>query len=436
MKSGRRIEELVAAPAPPAPAKRLRPGAVAGAVRGPAPEGLAPQLAASVGEPPAGADWLHEIKLDGYRTLAHRAGDAVRLMTRSGLDWTHRYGDLADAFRALPCREAVIDGEIVVLDDKGVSRFALLQDALSRGAKTELVFFAFDLLHLDGWTLTGAPLAKRKALLAQLLAGATGRSAIQYSDHVQGGGRAFYDQVSALGLEGVVSKRANAPYQPGRSKTWVKAKAKLVGDFVIAGFTLSDKAEGIGALALATWEGDTLRYRGKVGTGFDAATLADLHARLAPLEDKGTGARRGAAGRALGAAGVLGAGAVFQHHQRRIGAPRRLPRAPRRRRDGAGRAGAAGAAGVGGRPRDGLGDEPDPAAVRALRADQARRRGLLRGDRGLHAAASVRAAGEPRALPDGQAGGLLLPAPPLPRDAGGGRRLRDAGPATRRTAPT
>ncbi len=288
VKSGRRIEELVA-PAPPLPraaAKRLRPGSVTGAVKGAVPEGLAPQLATAVGEPPAGDDWLHEIKLDGYRTLAFRDGDAVRLVTRSGLDWTHRYGDLGEAFRGLPCGSAVIDGEIVVLDEDGVSRFGLLQDALSRGAKTELVFFAFDLLHLDGWTLTGAALEKRKALLAQLLAGATGRSAIQYSDHVKGGGRAFYDSVSALRLEGVVSKRAGAAYQPGRSKSWTKAKAKLTGDFVIAGFTLSDKAEGIGALALGEWEGDALRYRGKVGTGFDAGTLADLHARLAPLEDR------------------------------------------------------------------------------------------------------------------------------------------------------
>lgn len=287
VKSGRRIEDLVAAPAPARAAapRRLRPGAAPGAVKGPLPAGLAPQLATAVAAPPDGADWLHEIKLDGYRTLAYRAGEEVRLVTRGGLDWTHRYGDLGAAFRALPSREAVVDGEIVVLDADGVSRFALLQDALSRGAPSALVFFAFDLLHLDGWTLTGVAIEKRKALLAGLLAGVTGRSAIQYSDHVTGGGAAFYDQVSALGLEGVVSKRAGSGYTPGRSRTWVKAKAKLVRDFVIAGFTLSDKAEGIGALALAEWEGGELRYRGKVGTGFDAATLADLHARLTPLED-------------------------------------------------------------------------------------------------------------------------------------------------------
>ena len=109
-------------------------------------------------------------------------------MTRSGLDWTHRYGDLADAFRGLPCREAVVDGEIVVLDDTGVSRFALLQDALSRGARRELVFFAFDLVRLDGWNLAAVPLLRRKELLAKLLAGAGGRSAVQVSDHVVGGG--------------------------------------------------------------------------------------------------------------------------------------------------------------------------------------------------------------------------------------------------------
>ena len=210
----------------------------------------------------------------------------MRLVTRSGLDWTHRYGDLPDAFQALPTRDAIIDGEIVVPDERGISRFALLQEALSRGARSELVFYAFDLVRLDGWNLAAAPLERRKALLRQLLAGATGRSAIQFSDHVKGGGAAFYDQVSALGLEGVVSKRASAPYQPGRSKTWTKAKAKLTGDFVIAGFTLSDKAEGLAALALAEWVDGELVYRGKVGTGFDAATLADLHARLGPLEDR------------------------------------------------------------------------------------------------------------------------------------------------------
>lgn len=286
VKSGRRIEDLEPPPAPRKP-RSLRPGSLAGAVKGPGPDKLAPQLATAADRVPEGSDWLHEIKLDGYRTLAFRDGDSVRLVTRGGLDWTHRYGDLGAAVRGLPCREAVIDGEIVVLDAGGVSRFALLQDALSRGARNELVFFAFDLVRLDGWNLAGAGLARRKALLRGLLADATARSAIQFSDHVEGGGATFSEQVSRMGLEGVVSKQASAPYQPGRSRTWVKVKSRLHGDFVIAGYTASAAAGGLGALALAEWVDGDLVYRGKVGTGFDAATLADLLARLGPLEDRG-----------------------------------------------------------------------------------------------------------------------------------------------------
>ena len=172
VKSGRRIEEL--APAAPVKVGRLRPGALAGAVKGPGPERLTPQLASPVERPPEGGDWLHEIKLDGYRTLAFRDGEAVRLITRGGLDWTHRYGDLAEAFRALPCREAVVDGEIVVQDEGGVSRFALLQDALSRGARNELVFFAFDLVRLDGWNLAGVPLVEAEGVAAAAAGGGDG----------------------------------------------------------------------------------------------------------------------------------------------------------------------------------------------------------------------------------------------------------------------
>jgi DNA ligase D len=239
--------------------------------------------------PPDGAAgsqevWLHEIKFDGYRTLAHLSGGEVRLITRGGLDWTRRYGDLPEAFRRLPCREAVIDGEIVVLDDEGISRFALLQEALSAGAGNRLVFYAFDLLHLDGWNLAAVPLEKRKALLKQVLAAQlSSRSAIQLSDHVIGDGRAFYQQASELGLEGVISKRASAPYQSGRSRTWTKTKALKAEDFVIAGYTMSEAAEGLAALALGEWVDGELQYRGKVGTGFDAETLKQLLGRLEPL---------------------------------------------------------------------------------------------------------------------------------------------------------
>jgi len=284
VKTGRRIEELVEEPKP-ARRVKLKPGALPGAVKSGLPDRIEPQLASPTEKPPHGGDWLHEIKFDGYRTAAHVAGGEAKLITRSGIDWTKRYGDLKRAFASLPCGEAVIDGEIVVLDEKGVARFALLQDALSSGNSHRLVFYAFDLLFLDGWDLTAAPLEKRKGLLAQLLAGhVSGRSAVQFSDHVGGeDGAALYERAAELGLEGIVSKRASSHYVSGRSKTWVKAKALKAGDFVIAGYTISQAAEGLAALGLAEWVDGELHYRGKVGTGFDAATLPKLLKRLEPL---------------------------------------------------------------------------------------------------------------------------------------------------------
>jgi DNA ligase D len=284
VKSGRRIEELVEKPKPKLAAPRPEPGKLPRAVRAPMPARIAPQLATAVDEPPHDEDWLHEIKFDGYRTMAHVADGAVKLITRNGLDWTKRYGDLGLAFARLPCQEAIIDGEVVALDEKGVSRFAVLQDALSEGAGNKLIFYAFDLLYLDGWDLRTVPLIKRKKALEGLLAGhVSSNSAIQLSDHVGGDGRALYIQAAEIGLEGVVSKKSDALYREGRSQSWLKAKAPRSGDFVIAGYTISPATDGLGALALGEWVDGELHYRGKVGSGFDAASLRDLLARLEPL---------------------------------------------------------------------------------------------------------------------------------------------------------
>ncbi|MFC0008378.1 DNA ligase D [Devosia nitrariae] len=285
VKSGRRIEELVAPPpAPQPPAKRTRPqpGKLAGAAKAAMAHKLELQLATAASEPPkADSRWLHEIKFDGYRTAAFVEDGTAKLITRGGLDWTRRYGDLPRAFGALSCKQAVIDGEIVVLDEKGISRFGMLQEALGNGEGDKLIFYAFDLVHLDGWDLKAVPLVKRKGLLAQLLSGyVTPSSAIQYSDHVEGDGQPLFQQASEIGLEGIVSKRSDSVYQGGRTSTWLKIKAPKTGDFVIAGYSQSDAAGGIGALAMAEWVGDDLVYRGKVGTGMDAATMRPLHARL------------------------------------------------------------------------------------------------------------------------------------------------------------
>jgi len=289
VKSGRRIEELVAPSAPRLRPGELQPQRLAGARKAPLPAHPEPQLASPAATPPRGDDWLHEIKFDGYRTLARIEDGKVELITRSGIDWTKRYGNLWAAFTPLPASSALIDGEIVVLDEAGISRFGALQDALGSGDTHALVYYAFDLVYLDGYDLSGVALAERKALLAKVLAGhAGGRSALQVSDHVVGDGQALYDRAAELGLEGIVSKRADAPYRPGRSTTWTKSKALKAGEFIIAGYTASAAAGGLGALALGEWVDGELHYRGKVGTGFDADTLALLLDRLQTLTGEGT----------------------------------------------------------------------------------------------------------------------------------------------------
>lgn len=287
VKTGRRIEELLEPPAPP-PRKRratLKLDKLRGAVASAMPDKTPLQLATAAAAPPADTQtstWLHEIKFDGYRTLARLDNKVARFITRGGLDWTRRYGDLPDVFATLPCRQAVIDGEIVVLDAQGVSSFGRLQEELSEGRPRNLLFFAFDLLYLDGWDLRGVALRDRKALLKTLLEGAS--SAIQFSDHVEGQGGALFEQAIDRGLEGLVSKRADSIYSGSRSGTWLKIKAPKTGHFVIAGYTASPNAGGIGAIAVAEWVGDDLVYRGKVGTGFDAADMAGLLERLRALE--------------------------------------------------------------------------------------------------------------------------------------------------------
>ena len=285
VKSGRVIEDFLISDEPK-PTRPLRPGALKGAKKTPFPDRIEPQLASRVEVPARDDKWLHEIKFDGYRTMAHiRDGDA-RLLTRAGLDWTHRFGDLGQHLSKLPCRNAVIDGEIVVLDEKGVSRFDMLKTALSEGPETALVYFAFDLLHLNGWDLRNVPLDKRKDHLQRLLQGGAGeQAAIHFSDHVIGNGDAFFDRACEMGLEGVISKPVVSTYQSGRSKVWTKAKALLTGHFPIVGYTTSHAAEGLAALAAGEWTEEGLVYRGKIGTGFNANEAGMLLTRLEQLED-------------------------------------------------------------------------------------------------------------------------------------------------------
>lgn len=276
--SGRTIAEMQA---PPGAQAAGLPGARTAGM----PDFVAPQLASPRDDPPDGDGWLHEIKLDGYRTLARLDGGRVRFLTRNGLDWTDRYGRMGEAFRDLPCRRALIDGEIVVQDARGISDFARLQDALATGKVDALLFFAFDLLHLDDTDLQAVALTSRKQMLARLLADAGRYAALQLSSHIEGDGRALLGQACRMGIEGIVSKRREAPYRSGRSRTWVKCKCADAGDFVIIGYTRSDAAGGLAALLLAeTDDKGGLSYVGKTGTGFTRAVAADLEKRLEAIQ--------------------------------------------------------------------------------------------------------------------------------------------------------
>jgi bifunctional non-homologous end joining protein LigD len=268
--AGRRENELQALPC---------------AVRAPLPRALAPQLATLVDEPPDGEGWIHELKLDGYRLIAYVENGRVRLLTRAGHDWTERFAGVAAAFATLPVRAALFDGEAVVLDAHGRSNFQALQQALA-GGRGELHLFLFDCLHLDGWDLRECRLDLRKEVLRALFDQVPAGSPLRFSDHQTGGGPAFFAEACRSGVEGIVSKRADAPYRSRRSRAWLKVKCTRRQELVIAGFTEpAGSRTGLGALLLAAHDdGGALRYAGKVGTGFDAATLADLRARLAPLE--------------------------------------------------------------------------------------------------------------------------------------------------------
>lgn len=235
-----------------------------------------PQLCTLVDAVPAGNAWLHEIKYDGYRAFIAVAGGKAKVFTRTGLDWTDKFAAVAEAAAAIP-GAALIDGEIVSFKD-GKPDFATLKDAISNGRA--MTMLAFDLLERDGEDLADLPLLTRKERLRPLIGDA---DTLRFSEHVVGSGEQLFRQMCAEGLEGVVSKRADAPYRSGRSKTWLKAKCIQRQEFVIVGWQPSTKGRGFASLLLATHDGGEWTYRGKVGTGFDQAALAEIGAKLEPL---------------------------------------------------------------------------------------------------------------------------------------------------------
>ena len=247
------------------------------------PGWVAPQLATLVGAAPDGADWVHEIKLDGYRVLARIERGRVRLLTRNRQDWTERFPAVADAAAKLPVKEAFLDGEIVALDRSGVSSFQALQQGAEETGGWSLAYVAFDLLFLDGRDLRGEPLVERKKALARLLRGRRGR--LRYSEHFDAPGPEVHQRACRMHLEGIVSKRKQAPYVFGRGQAWLKVKCVARQEFVIGGYTDPEGARAeLGSLLLGVHDRDgRLVYAGRVGTGFTDATLAALGKRLRKL---------------------------------------------------------------------------------------------------------------------------------------------------------
>ena len=239
------------------------------------------QLATLVEEAPDGPDWLHETKYDGYRALVACGGGSAVVYTRSGHDWSDKFPDIVTAAAQLAVEAALIDGEIVALDGAGNPNFSALQDAISEGGRG-LSLFAFDLLHLDGEDLRPLTNLARKQRLSALLAGT--QPPLHYAEHVLGSGGEMLRMLCGAGLEGIVSKRADAPYRGKRTQAWLKSKCVARQEFVILGWTESTaRGRAFAALLLGRYDGARLRYAGKVGTGFNVRTMEDLAEAMAPL---------------------------------------------------------------------------------------------------------------------------------------------------------
>lgn len=244
------------------------------------PAFIAPQLCRAVSRPPDGGDWVHEVKLDGYRTQLRVENRETSLRTRKGLDWTDKFPEIAAAARSLP--NVIVDGEVVALNAGGASNFTALRVALSEAQTKDLVFFAFDLLHMNGEDLRSIPLVDRKARLRQLLRSRSGSSPlIRFVEHVSGNGNDVLESSRRLGLEGIISKHLDSPYRSGRSGAWTKAKCRSGHEVVIGGW--SGSRDQLRSLIAGVYRSGRLVHVGRVGTGFDAATSKDLLKALNPL---------------------------------------------------------------------------------------------------------------------------------------------------------
>ncbi|MDB5797884.1 MAG: ATP-dependent ligase protein [Paucimonas sp.] len=275
-----------ASPAAALSASLTDPKTLPGAQKAALPAKLQPQLAMLAEAAPTGDEWVSEFKFDGYRVLARVEEGEARLLTRSSLDWTAKWPAIARAIEGLPVKNAWFDGEVVALDTDGSISFQQLQNWARRGEKARLACYLFDLLYLDGYDLRRAPLLERKRLLKELMEGQDPQGPLLYSEHIVGHAEDVLRHACEHSMEGIVVKRADAPYHGRRSGSWLKVKCEQRQEFVIAGYTdPAGSRAGFGALLLGVYDDQgQLIYSGRVGTGFDGAALGDLARRFAKLE--------------------------------------------------------------------------------------------------------------------------------------------------------
>ena len=250
-----------------------------GARKAAMPEFVPPQLATLVDNPPSGDDWFHELKFDGYRLQCHLQGGQVRLWTRNENDWTAKFPALVKALKALRLKSAILDGEIVALDASGRASFQRLQQSI-KGASASLIFHIFDLIYIEGFSLTRTPLRDRKRVLEELILPLGDVGMLRYSDHIEGNGARFFKEACKLGIEGIVSKLADSMYESTRSRSWLKIKCIKRQEFVIAGYTLSDKGIPFSSLILGFYDKGKLIYAGRAGTGYTNAMRVELRKKL------------------------------------------------------------------------------------------------------------------------------------------------------------
>ncbi len=274
---------------PKAPAKRQK---AAAAKKAPVakradalPEQLAPQLATLVDRAPEG-DWQYEIKFDGYRMLARIRDGDVRLFTRNGNDWTDRLPRQVKALQTLKLKDSWLDGEVVSLNGEGLPDFQALQNAFDIGRSLDIVYYLFDAPFLDGQDQRSAPVQERRAALKSALS-ASRSKLLRFSEAFAANQRDIFESACDLALEGVIGKRVGSPYVSSRNADWIKLKCRLRQEFVIIGYTRPQGSRsGFGALLLAVNDDSGLVYAGRVGTGFDQASLKAIYAQLTPLERK------------------------------------------------------------------------------------------------------------------------------------------------------